>query len=185
LDGLICNAGVGGAGPLEFAALDELTNPIDTNVYGSIVCANLLSLPLVSTYPAAKYALELLTRQLRLEVAPFGVRVILVDPGRIKSRMTLSAEEQNEQARTKLPPEAFDLYGDMLASLDRMVANVPGSGKEPELVAEAYLKALTDPSPKDFYTVGTDAKVMRIVAGLSPQWLLDKLSARIISRAGA
>ena len=120
LDGLICNAGVGGARPLEFAALDELTNPIDTNVYGSIFCAqaflpllrqakgriinitsgsNLLSLPLVSTYPAAKYALELLTRQLRLGVAPFGVRVVLVDPGRIKSRMALSAEEQDEQPK--------------------------------------------------------------------------------------
>jgi NAD(P)-dependent dehydrogenase (short-subunit alcohol dehydrogenase family) len=96
LDGLVCNAGVGGAGPLEFAPMDELTKPVDTNRYGSIFCAQaflpllraakgriinvtsgstLLNMPLVSTYPAAKYALELLTRQLRAEVAHFSVRV--------------------------------------------------------------------------------------------------------------
>ncbi len=75
LDGLVCNAGVGGAGPLEFAPMDELTMPVDTNFYGSIYCAQaflpllrtargriinvtsgstLLNMPLVSTYLAAK-----------------------------------------------------------------------------------------------------------------------------------
>jgi NAD(P)-dependent dehydrogenase (short-subunit alcohol dehydrogenase family) len=202
LDGLVCNAGVGGAGPLEFAPIDELTKPIDTNLYGSIFCAQaflpllriargriinvtsgstLLNMPLVSTYPAAKYALELLTRQLRIEVAHFGVRVILLDPGHIKSRMTLSAEEQNAVARAKLAPEALELYGDMLAKLDRMVTGMVGSGKEPEVVAQAYLKALSDPKPKPFYTVGVDAKALRIIGRWSPQWLMDVMAARILN----
>jgi NAD(P)-dependent dehydrogenase (short-subunit alcohol dehydrogenase family) len=79
LDGLICNAGAGGAGPLEFAPMDELTKPIETSLYGSIFCAqaflpllrtargriinvtsgsNLLSMPLASTYPAASTRLN-------------------------------------------------------------------------------------------------------------------------------
>lgn len=202
LDGLVCNAGVGGAGPLEFAPMDELTKPIDTNFYGSIFCAQaflpllrkakgriinvtsgstLLNMPLVSTYPAAKYALELLSRQLQAEVQQFGVRVILLDPGHVKSRMTLSAEEQNTVARAKLAPEAIALYGDMLARLDRIVVNMVGSGKEPEVVAQAYFKALTDRKPKRFYTVGIDAKVLRIIGFFSPQWLLDKLAERIMN----
>ena len=181
--------------------MDELAKPVDTNFYGSIFCAQaflpllrtargriinvtsgstLLSMPLVSTYPAAKYALELLTRQLRAEVDQFGVRVILLDPGHIKSRMTLSAEEANAAARAKLPPEAIDLYGDMLANLDRMVTRMVGSGKEPEVVAQAYLKALTDPKPKQFYTVGIDAKALRIISRFSPQRLLDAMAARIM-----
>jgi NAD(P)-dependent dehydrogenase (short-subunit alcohol dehydrogenase family) len=202
LDGLVCNAGVGGAGPLEFAPMDELAKPADTNFYGSIFCAQaflpllrtargriinvtsgstLLNMPLVSTYPAAKYALELLTRQLRAEVGQFGVQVILLDPGHIKSRMTLSAEEQNAVARAKLPPEAIELYGDMLTKLDRMVTGMVGSGKEPEEVARAYLKALTDPRPKRFYTVGVDAKALRFIGRWSPQWLLDAMAARIMN----
>jgi NAD(P)-dependent dehydrogenase (short-subunit alcohol dehydrogenase family) len=205
LDGLVCNAGVGGAGPLEFAPMDELAKPVDTNFYGSIFCAQaflpllrtargriinvtsgstLVIMPLVSTYPAAKYALELLTRQLRAEVDHFGVRVILLDPGLIKSRMTLSAEEANAAARAKLPPEAIDLYGDMLANLDRMVAAMVGSGKEPEVVAQAYLKALTDPKPKHFYAVGMDAKALRMIGRLSPRRVLDAVAARIMDGAG-
>jgi NAD(P)-dependent dehydrogenase (short-subunit alcohol dehydrogenase family) len=204
LDGLVCNAGVGGAGPLEFAPTDELTKPVDTNFYGSIFCtqaflpllrtargriinvtsgSTLLNMPLVSTYPAAKYALELLTRQLRAEVGHFGVRVILLDPGHVKSRMTLSAEEQNAMARAKLEPDAIDLYGDLLARLDRTVVTMVGSGKEPEVVAKAYLKALTDPKPKRFYTVGIDAKALRVIGRFSPQWLLDAMAARIMDGA--
>ena len=203
LDGLICNAGAGGAGPLEFAAMDELTKPIDTSVYGSIFCAqaflpllrtargriinvtsgsNLLSMPLASTYPAAKYAVELLSRQLQAEVRQFGVSVIVVDPGRVKSRMTLSAEEQNAEARAKLPPEAIELYGDLLSKLDRLVTSVVGSGKEPEVVAQAYLTALTDRKPKSFYTVGNDARILRIIARLSPQWVMDAMATRILER---
>jgi hypothetical protein len=79
-----------------------------------------------------------------------------------------------------LPPDAIELYGDMLANLDRMVSGMIGSGKEPEVVAQAYLKALTDPKPKHFYTVGMDAKVLRIIGRISPQWVLDAIGARIL-----
>jgi hypothetical protein len=94
--------------------------------------------------------------------------------------MTLSAEEQNAVARAKLPPEAIELYGDMLTKLDKMETGMVGSGKEPDVVAQAYLKALTDPEPKHFYTVGIDAKALRIIGRISPQWLLDAIAARIL-----
>jgi NAD(P)-dependent dehydrogenase (short-subunit alcohol dehydrogenase family) len=203
LDGLICNAGASGAGPLEFVPMDELTKPIETSLYGSIFCAqaflpllrtargriinvtsgsNLLSMPLASTYPAAKYALELVSRQLQAEVRQFGVSVIVVDPGRVKSRMTLSAEETNAEARAKLPPEAIELYGDLLNKLDRLASSVVGSGKDPEIVAQAYLKALTDRKPKSFYNVGNDARILRIIARLSPHWVMDAMATRILER---
>jgi NAD(P)-dependent dehydrogenase (short-subunit alcohol dehydrogenase family) len=205
LDGLICNAGVGGAGPLEFAPLDELAKPIDTNVYGSIFCAQaflpllrtargriititsgstLLNFPGVSTYPASKYALELLSRQLRAEIKQFGVDVIVIDPGRVKSRMTLSAEEQNKVVRAKLAPKAFELYGDLLATLDKMSTAMVGSGKEPEEVARGYLKALTDRKPKQFYALGADTKILRIIGRWAPAWLLEKMVDRIVQRSG-
>jgi NAD(P)-dependent dehydrogenase (short-subunit alcohol dehydrogenase family) len=205
LNGLICNAGVGGAGPLEFAPLDELAKAIDTNIYGGIFCAQgflpllrkahgriinitsgstLLPFPGVSTYPASKYALELLSRQLRAEVKQFGVDVIVVDPGRVKSRMTQTAEAQNKTFRAKLAPEAFELYGDLLDKLDKMSTAMIGSGKDPEEVARIYLKALSDPQPKEFYSVGRDTKVLRLIGRWSPQWLLAKMVDRILSRVG-
>jgi NAD(P)-dependent dehydrogenase (short-subunit alcohol dehydrogenase family) len=202
LDGLICNAGVGGSGPLEFIPMDELTKPIDTCLYGSIFCAQaflpllrkakgrivnvtsgstLINLPLVSTYPAAKYALELISRQLQAEVSPFGIHVCLIDPGQVKSRMTLSAGEVGAEATAKLPPQAFALYGTMIAKLDKMARHMVGSGKEPEVVAKVYLRALTDPKPKPLYTVGTDAKIMRLIGKWAPAWVLDAMAARIMA----
>jgi hypothetical protein len=108
--------------------------------------------------------------------------VIVVDPGRVKSRMTLSAEETNAEARAKLPPEAIELYGDLLNKLDRLVSSVVGSGKDPEIVAQAYLKALTDRKPKSFYNVGNDARILRIIARLSPHWVMDAMATRILER---
>jgi hypothetical protein len=49
-------------------------------------------------------------------------------------------------------------------------------------VAQAYLTALTDRKPKSFYTVGNDAKILRIIARLSPQWVMDAMATRIQER---
>jgi NAD(P)-dependent dehydrogenase (short-subunit alcohol dehydrogenase family) len=203
LDGLICNAGVGGGGPLEFAPIEELTAPVETNLYGSLFCAQaflpllrkakgriinvtsgstLFTMPLVSTYPAAKYALELLTRQLQSEVKHFGVRVILVDPGTIKTRMTLEASESSRAVREKLPPEAIALYGNLIDALQKATDRMAGSGKEPDQVAQVYLRALTDPRPKDLYLVGADAKIMRAMSRIAPQRVLNAVAARALSK---
>jgi hypothetical protein len=96
--------------------------------------------------------------------------------------MTLSAEETNAAARAKLPPEAIELYGDLLSKLDRLVTSVVGSGKDPGIVAQAYLKALTDRKPKAFYNVGNDARILRIIARLSPHWVMDAMATRILER---
>src|SRR5260370_21437518 len=108
-------------------------------------------MPGAATSPAGEYAVELLSRELRAEVRQFGVSVIVVDPGRVKSRMTLSAEETNAEARAKLPPEAIELYGDLLSKLDRLVTSAGGSGKAPGLVAQAHLKPPADSKPKPYY----------------------------------
>jgi NAD(P)-dependent dehydrogenase (short-subunit alcohol dehydrogenase family) len=202
LDGLICNAGVGGGGPLEFADPQEVTAPVETNLYGSLFCAQaflpllrkargrivnvtsgstLFTMPLVSTYPAAKYALELLTRQLRCEVAQFGVKVILVDPGQVKTRMTQQADEQSRALRAGLSPEAIELYADMIDGLEKAAAGMKGAGKPPARVAEVYLRALTDSKPKDFYAVGIDGKAMRLMSRFAPQRLLDAIAARAMA----
>lgn len=202
LDGLICNAGVGGGGPLEFAPIDELSKPIDTNIYGSIFCAQaflpqlrrargriinvtsgstLFTMPLISTYPAAKYTVELLSRQLQAEVAHFGIRVIVVDPGQVNSRMTQTAGEQDRAVRDQLPAEAFELYGDLFERLGKQTAALKGSGKAPEDVARTYQRALTDPKPKAMYTAGADAKVTRLMARWLPQRALDAMAARAMS----
>ena len=190
LDGSICNAGVGASGPIEFLDQDEMSIPIEVNLYGSIYCAQaflpllrlargriinvtsgsvLFTMPLMSTYPASKLGLELLSRQLQAEVASFGIHVCVLDPGHIKSRMTQTAGEASSAARAKLPAEANDLYGDQLDRMAQLSVDMLGSGKEPEEVAEVYFQALTEAKPQSFYTVGTDAKWLRRLSRWLPQ----------------
>ena len=199
LDGLVCNAGVGASGPIEFLDEDEMRIPVEVNLYGSIHCAQaflpmlreakgrivnvtsgsvLFTMPMMSTYPASKLGLELLSQQLQAEVAPFGVHVCVLDPGHIKTRMTQTAAEASEIARAKLPPQANTLYGGMLDRMAELSREMEGSGKEPEEVAEIYYHALTDPRPKAFYTAGRDAQLLR----LAHRWLPMRLRQRIADR---
>ena len=202
LDGLVCNAGVGASGPIEFLDREEMSIPIEVNLYGSIFCAQaflpllrrargriinvtsgsvLFTMPMMSTYPASKLGLELLSRQLQAEVAPFGVHVCVLDPGHIKTRMTQTAAEASAAARAKLPAEANALYGDMLDRMSQLSVDMEGSGKEPDEVAEVYLQALTEPDPKSFYTVGADARWLRRAARWLPQWARMKIADRIMT----
>lgn len=202
LDGLVCNAGVGASGPLEFLDREEMSIPIEVNLYGSLYCVQaflprlrrargrivlvtsgsvLFTMPLMSTYPASKLALELLARQLQAEVAPFGVHVCVVDPGHIKTRMTQTAGEASAAARAKLPPEANALYGDMLDRMARLSIEMQGSGKDPEDVAVVYQRALSEPRPRAFYRVGRDAKWLRRASRWLPQWARMKIANRIMT----
>jgi NAD(P)-dependent dehydrogenase (short-subunit alcohol dehydrogenase family) len=189
LDGLVCNAGVGSSGPVEFLDAEALALPIESNLYGSIYCTQaflpllriakgrivfvtsgsvLFTMPLMSTYPASKLALEQLGPQLQTEVARFGIHVSVVDPGHIRSRMTLTATAASAAARAKLPPEAGDLYGDLLDDQIQLTANMEGTGIEPEVSAQAYLRALTDTNPKPFYIADARIRWFRRLAKYLP-----------------
>jgi NAD(P)-dependent dehydrogenase (short-subunit alcohol dehydrogenase family) len=202
LDGLVCNAGVGASGPIEFLDQDEMSIPIEVNLYGSIFCAQaflpllrrargriinvtsgavLFTMPMMSTYPASKLGLEVLSRQLQAEVAQFGIHVCVLDPGHIKTRMTQTAAEASDAARAKLPPEANTLYGEQLDRMAELSREMEGSGKEPAEVAEIYFQALTDAQPKDFYMVGSDAKWLRRASKWLPQWARIKIANRIMT----
>lgn len=89
-------------------------------------------------------------------------------------------EQVFEMARAKLPGEAEALYGDMLDRMSSLSEEMEGSGKEPEEVAETYYRALTEPRPRDFYTVGRDAKGLRLASRLLPMWVRKRLADRIM-----
>jgi NAD(P)-dependent dehydrogenase (short-subunit alcohol dehydrogenase family) len=201
LDGLVCNAGVGAGGPIEFLDREALTTPIEVNLYGSLYCAQaflpllrrargriinvtsgsvLLTMPLMSTYPASKIGLEQISRQLQAEVERFGIHVCVLDPGHIKTRMTQSAVEADGAVREKLPEAASELYGDMLDRMSKLTRDMEGSGKDPEDVAHVYLRALTEPRPKAFYTVGADARWLRRMARFLPQSVKQRIADRIM-----
>src|SRR5216117_3172488 len=108
LQGLVNNAGIPAAGPLELFPLDELRQVLEVNLIGALAVtqaflpllkasrgrivnmssiAGLGALPFMGPYAASKFALEAMSDSLRRELLPFGVRVIVIEPGSVQSRI--------------------------------------------------------------------------------------------------
>ena len=197
LHGLVNNAGIAVGGLVEYLDPAELRRVLETNTIaplsvtrslmpslrrakGRIVMissiAGFSSTPLLSPYSASKFALEALTDGLRLELNPWGIEVVSVQPGAIKTEIWQKAHSYVEEELRKYPPEAFEKYGPLLerisASLDRP------RGVDADEVARIVEMILTISSPRARYLVGRDAVIRNLIERL-PTSLRDRV---ILSR---
>ncbi|MEA2400071.1 MAG: hypothetical protein QOK00_474 [Thermoleophilaceae bacterium] len=198
--GLVNNAGIAVAGPLEFMPLDQLRLQLEVNVVGQVAViqqflpalragggriVNLSSiggrfaLPLVSPYNASKFALEAISDSLRRELHGQGVDVILIEPGGVKTPIWSKSNEAADELQQQMPPEAERLYGRMIETLRRETVKIATkTGIEPREVAEVIGKALTADRPRTRYLVGRDAKMRGALARVMPDRLMDRAVAR-------
>jgi NAD(P)-dependent dehydrogenase (short-subunit alcohol dehydrogenase family) len=191
LHGLVNNAGVAVAGPLEFLPPDELRRQLEVNVVGQLrmtqLClaalregrgrvvklgsiSGLNALPLLGAYAMSKFALEAMTDALRVELAPWGIDVAIVEPGTINTPIWT-------RDRPDPPPEAAALYGARIDAYRRLAVKRGTAGAPPETVADAVEHALTADKPRTRYLVGRDAKLRARVERL-PDRLRDRLIVR-------
>ena len=197
LDALVDNAGIGIAAPLEFLPADELTRQLDVNVVGQLrVIQQFMptlrrnrgrivligsvggrsALPFLGAYAMSKFALEAMADSLRVELAPFGMHVAIIEPGTIATAIWTKPQRAIES----FPPEAIALYGDRVEKFRRLAAErSAASGVPPEEVAKAVEHALTSAKPKARYLVGPDAKRRARLQKL-PDRLRDRLLARFL-----
>ena len=199
LNGLVNNAGIAVASPLEFIPLAELRNQLEVNVIGQIRVTqaflpllrqaqgriiNISSMagrvagPWTGPYHASKFALEALTDSLRQELAPWGIKVVSVEPGIIATSIWETSLARGRRLVAQLPVQAHSLYGERIQKRIARAEQSAGSGIPPKQVAVVILKALTIRRPKTRYTVGNDAKIaVNLIARLPDRWR-DWLVAR-------
>jgi NAD(P)-dependent dehydrogenase (short-subunit alcohol dehydrogenase family) len=197
LDALVDNAGIGMAGPLEAFPADELTRQLDVNVvgqlrvlqallpalrhrHGRIVLMGSISgrsaLPFLGAYAMSKFALEAMADALRVELAPFGIHVAIVEPGTIATPIWTKPQ----RAASHFSPDAVALYGDRLDRFRRLAAQRSANNAVPaDEVAKAVEHALTAKKPKTRYLVGPDARRRARVQKL-PDRLRDKVLTRFL-----
>jgi NAD(P)-dependent dehydrogenase (short-subunit alcohol dehydrogenase family) len=194
LDALIANAGIAIASPLEFLPPDELTRQLDVNVVGQLrvlqaflpalratrgrvvimgSIAGRSALPLLGGYAMSKFALEAMADALRVELAPWGIQVAIVEPGTIATPIWTKRQPAVED----LPAEMNELYGVRAGRLRELAAARSAQAAPVELVADAVEHALTAAKPKTRYVVGPDAKRRARV-----QRLPDRLRDRVLTR---
>jgi NAD(P)-dependent dehydrogenase (short-subunit alcohol dehydrogenase family) len=187
--------------PIEFASEDDVALQLGVNLLGPIrlmqaflpslrnargrivnVTSGVtkISQPFVGLYAASKAALDQISLTLRIELEPFGVAVIIVDPGLMRTRMTEDPEGSSERSMATWSAEAVHRYGDAnRASSARVAASVPGA-KPPEAVAETVARALGEEKPRDRYLAGSDARAADLLDRLLPWRMKQRLVARLV-----
>ena len=172
LDILVNNAGYGSYGALEYVPLDEARRQFEVNVFGLArltqlvlpgmrtrragTIVNISSIggkfyePLGSWYHAAKFAVEGLSDSLRIELRPFGVRVVVIEPGPVLSEWsTIARESLLENSQGTPYEDNARKVAKVLADFDR-----PGRAGQPEVVARTIVRAIQAKNPAARYPTG-------------------------------
>lgn len=197
LDGLVNNAGIAAAGPLEFLPISELRQQFEVNVIGQVALTQAVlpalrraqgrivfvgsiagrsALPFVGAYAASKFALEAIADALRVELGESGIHVSVVEPGVITTPIWKTALQRAEAVLLRdAPPQLEEYYGSALAALRRMAEGGGAAGEPPDRVADDIEHALTAPTPRTRYLIGRDARLRLVIERLVPTRLRDRM----------
>ena len=200
LDGLVNCAGIGVVRPVEYAGLQDIRQIFEINVFGQILVSQALlpllrrnggrivnitsvgvniAIPFGGLLNSSKSAFGMLSDSLRLELRPFGVRVIAIEPGAISTPAVEKTLGDIEKVIEDLPAEARMQYGEMLRTFGRKAYTREKNGSSPSVVAEAVLHALSSNRPRIRYRVGKHAKLLATLPKLLPESVLDALRVRM------
>ena len=201
LDGLVANAGVAVAAPLELVPLAELRRQLDVNLVGQVAVVQAFlpalrhgrgrivlmgsiggrsALPFLGPYAASKHALEAVADTLRVELRPWGIPVSIVEPASIRTRIWEKGAAGAEEMARSMAPESRDLYAAAMERF-RAVALSRGPGGDPDDVARTVEQALTARRAKARYLVGRDARLRAWIERL-PTRLRDRVIERALTK---
>jgi len=199
LAGLVNNAGIVVAGPLEFLPLEHIRHQFEVNVFGQLAVmqaflpllrrgtgrivnissvSGRIALPFIGPYAASKFALEAFSDSIRLELSQWGITVSIIEPGAIKTPIWEKTIKTGSKILNSLPSKAHEFYGSAMKKLPESSHQSGERGIPPEKVALAVTHALTAPTPKVRYIVGKDAYFGITFAWLIPYRLRDWLISR-------
>jgi NAD(P)-dependent dehydrogenase (short-subunit alcohol dehydrogenase family) len=196
LFGLVNNAGISVAGPLEFLPIEKLKLQFDVNVIGQVkVIQTFLPLirkasgrivnisstsgftafPFIGAYSASKFALEAISDSLRRELSSYKIYVSVIQPGIINTNIWERSINMLLETIEQMPEGAREFYGYLYETLiEKVQKKVEKNAIPPEYVAKAVLNAMVSKSPKTRYLVGKDAHFLNILKLFSDKFI-DKL----------
>ncbi|MGH2938018.1 MAG: SDR family oxidoreductase [Solirubrobacterales bacterium] len=202
LDGLVDNAGAAVAGPLEALPIEDFRRQVELNLTAQLAVTQAMlpairvargrvvlissvggrvALPMTGAYHAAKFGLEGLGDSLRQELAPWGIKVVLVEPGSIDTPIWSSGEKDADRIFEAASPRMRELYRGAVERYRQVVKDTAERGVPPEKVAARIEHALEARRPRARYLVGLDAQVMVRLKPLLPTPVFDRLISRAMA----
>lgn len=192
IDVLVNNAGYGSYGTIEEVPMEEAKRQLEVNVFGLARMTQLvlpgmrkqksgkiiniasiggkIATPFGGWYHASKFAVEGMSDSLRLEVAPFGIDVVVIEPGGVKSEWGQIAYENLTKTT------ANSAYGTMVSKFKQAFEKAMPKNAEPEVIARLVSKAIRSQRPKTRYVGGYMAKP----ALFFRRWVGDRTMDRIL-----
>ena len=193
IDVLINNAGVGYYAVMEEISLEDLRQQLETNFFGAVrliqrvlpemrarkrgCIVNLSSIagkyafPLFGPYSASKFALEAMSDALRMEVRPFGIKVVVIEPGFIPTGFQATAREMSSEYVKNVECSAYaELYKNYGRNYRKSTETVQA---RPEDCARVILRAVRAERPRARYTVTRRAQVLSFAKRFVTDGFLD------------
>ncbi len=198
LAGLVNNAGIAVAGPVLELSADQFRRQLDINVMGPVIAtqaftpllgsdrslkgkpgrivmissvAGKTGNPLSAAYCASKHAIEGLSESLRRELMLFGIDVIIVAPGAVKTPIWSKGDGAAAFAGTNSP------YAPAAEGIRKFAKHLSEIGLPPEKIAEGIAEALTTAHPKVRYSITPDP-MRHLITGILPKRMVDKIIAK-------
>jgi NAD(P)-dependent dehydrogenase (short-subunit alcohol dehydrogenase family) len=200
LDALVNNAGIAVPGPLETLAVDDFRRQMEINLTGQLAVTQALlppvrtargrivftssiggriAFPMFGAYHASKFALEAVGDVFRQELRPWGIKVIVIEPGSIATQIWDRGDAEVDAVGERAREDHAELYGETIDAYRRLARKTGARGIPPEKVAARIERVLTTRRPRTRYLVGADAKGQALLARLLPDRLLDWVISRV------
>jgi NAD(P)-dependent dehydrogenase (short-subunit alcohol dehydrogenase family) len=138
-----------------------------------------MATPFMGADSASKFALEGLADALRIELRPWGIKVILVEPSSTDTDLWRKALETIDGTEARLRPERRELYSEQFAGLRRSTKMIQKQAVPVQDVVAVIERALTTQRPRARYPVGTASKVQLALGAVLPTALMDAALAKI------
>lgn len=202
LVGVVNNAGYTVSGPCEALDVDDWRAQFEVNLFGHIAVTRALlpallankgrvvnvgsiggrmSSPFIGPYNSSKFAVRAWTDAMRMELAPHGVHVSLIEPGSIDTPLWQKGNELADEQLAKLTQEQKHRYSQQIAGARKAADFAAGHGIPPDKCAKVIEHALTARNPKGRYLVGNDAR-MQAAFSMLPVSVSDRVMRALLRR---
>ena len=202
LFGLVNNAGVALPGPLEYLPVEQLRRQVDINLVGQLLITQQLlpalfasverdhdarivmigsiggriAGPVLGAYHVSKHGLVGMTDTLRAELAPYGIRVLMIEPGSIATPIWERGADAAAEMERHMPADATR-YRRQIRQARENAKRQTTAGLPPARAAEGIVETLTSKRPKPRQVIGRDARALAIMARVLPYRVLYRLTA--------
>jgi NAD(P)-dependent dehydrogenase (short-subunit alcohol dehydrogenase family) len=197
--GLVNNAGIGVSYPAELIPLDLLRRSYDINLFGQVEMiqtflpllrsaggriinigsiGDRLTIPFGAPLNSAKWAFASVTEALRLELRPWGIHVVLIEPASIKTDAIDKLESDAKRVLSELDELGRARYGDTYRSMIERALKIEAHGSPPDVVAQVILEALTAKKPKSRYLAGKHGRRLALLSRL-PDPVFDRIRIKL------